>query len=882
MANGKRSRTAGATVTTDTDALIDIVAWSRDRPAWLRQALRILVNSKEPTQSQLAELFEMAKPGSAPSAPITEEDVRASGAKQAEVTLKSVGNPQDVNALAPDQKLTFEKSGLTVVYGDNGAGKSGYARILKHACRARIDPKAKAPSILPNVDTQSPGTPRAELTYTVAGQNKQFDWQLDRPSPAELSAISVFDARTASIHVDGTNEVAYVPFSLDLLQRLAKAAEILRERARAAKSALEAQTPHTLKSPPINPQTSVAKAITTLSHTTDLKALEQLSQLTQEEQSTLADLKRDLTSDPTAAARQLVANRDGVNRFAASIEQLCQAASQKTRDDIERLRTRSFQTRAAADAAARHQFSSEPLRLVGSEAWRSMWEAARRYATMDARPEALFPPTTTSDRCPLCQQTLSAEAADRFARFEAFVRDDTKQQADLAARELREALDRVRAVALPISQLTRQLRYLRDNLGDQVTFEAVRSVALKARWQIRCILDEGREAKTVCQEVDPTPATQALTDLARRLSERAATLSAATNSPQRVALQSQLDELEARVWLAGQLPDIKAEVARRLEIVSLDRIIAEADTGVITRKASQLAELLVTDALRAQFSKEIAALGVGNLAVELKKELSQSGAARFRVRLVRKPQQEVGAVLSEGEHRCVALAAFLAELATAGGKSAIIFDDPVSSLDHRHRDDVAKRLAAEALTRQVVVFTHDVAFLMLLNHAAQVAQAHIGYRCIARGVDLAGYCTHEPPFNARPVADVLSAIEANINNRKVLFERGRQAEWRNTVRSSLEQLRECWERAVEEFVGPVLKRLANKVSTAQLIKLTCLEIADCDEMRAGHGRCSELLHSVGESLNPKLPKPGEILDEIAKLRHWHTDIQARQSKIKAA
>ena len=42
-----------------------------------------------------------------------------------------------VNALAPDQRLTLHRVGLTIIYGDNGSGKSGYARILKKVCRAR-------------------------------------------------------------------------------------------------------------------------------------------------------------------------------------------------------------------------------------------------------------------------------------------------------------------------------------------------------------------------------------------------------------------------------------------------------------------------------------------------------------------------------------------------------------------------------------------------------------------------------------------------------------------------------------------------------------------------------------------------------------------------
>ncbi len=41
----------------------------------------------------------------------------------------------------------------------------------------------------------------------------------------------------------------------------------------------------------------------------------------------------------------------------------------------------------------------------------------------------------------------------------------------------------------------------------------------------------------------------------------------------------------------------------------------------------------------------------------------------------------------------------------------IVFDDPVSSLDHWRRRNVAQRLTKEAKTRQVVVFTHDTSFL---------------------------------------------------------------------------------------------------------------------------------------------------------------------------
>jgi hypothetical protein len=57
------------------------------------------------------------------------------------------------------------------------------------------------------------------------------------------------------------------------------------------------------------------------------------------------------------------------------------------------------------------------------------------------------------------------------------------------------------------------------------------------------------------------------------------------------------------------------------------------------------------------------------------------------------------------------------DLPNDGGVNLGLFFTPVSSLDHMHREKVAKRLAEESAQRQVVVFTHDLAFLFLLDEA---------------------------------------------------------------------------------------------------------------------------------------------------------------------
>jgi hypothetical protein len=68
---------------------------------------------------------------------VSEEHLAIKGRSSDPVTLVSVTHNHGANALAHDQTLTFGPN-LTVVYGQNTAGKSGYTRILKRACRSRF------------------------------------------------------------------------------------------------------------------------------------------------------------------------------------------------------------------------------------------------------------------------------------------------------------------------------------------------------------------------------------------------------------------------------------------------------------------------------------------------------------------------------------------------------------------------------------------------------------------------------------------------------------------------------------------------------------------------------------------------------------------------
>jgi len=53
-----------------------------------------------------------------------------------------------------------------------------------------------------------------------------------------------------------------------------------------------------------------------------------------------------------------------------------------------------------------------------------------------------------------------------------------------------------------------------------------------------------------------------------------------------------------------------------------------------------------------------------------------------------------------------------------------------------------------------------------------------------------------------------------------------------------------------------------------LVKLTAITVPDCEAMRDGFGRCSELLHSAAAALNRPLPKAQALTAEIDALAAW--------------
>ena len=286
------------------NVLAAILNWSKDRPAWQRDALRRLVLKGELDNDDIGALTKIAKNAHGLAEeqeviPLGKQHLPTNGKETGRVDLRSIYHNRGVNALAQDQILELGP-GLTVVYGDNAAGKSGYTRILKSACRAR-----GSEDILGNVlSGEAPLSPIVSIKYTVSDGDPQ-EWTGEGEDEF-IGRVSVFDSHCASVYLTQQTDVAFRPFGLDLFDKLSKACQAVRVQLESEKHALGGSTVRGLALPEGTQAAKFLAQLSSLSKPGDLKILVMLSE---NEQGRLTLLEKQLldlqANDPAKTAHEL-------------------------------------------------------------------------------------------------------------------------------------------------------------------------------------------------------------------------------------------------------------------------------------------------------------------------------------------------------------------------------------------------------------------------------------------------------------------------------------------------------------------------------------------------------------------------------------------------
>ena len=845
-----------------------LTKWFSERPQWLQIAATRLLQQPELTDkdvSELATLCQQEADGKLPKTTCSFPATAFSQGAAGTLRLCSISDVEGVNALAPKKPLEFGKGNITIVYGNNGSGKSGYVRLLKHVCGAR-----ETGTLHRNVYKPGSAVQKACISFEQDGISKTHTWS-GQGICDDLNSVDIFDTSFGKVFVSSEDEVSYEPPVLSFFSSLILACEKVASALDVEANRHQSKKPNIPADKKVTPEGIWYEAISAKTSTQDIDKHCTFGSADETEMQTLQ--QRLAEQAPAEKAKQLKKQKQHIDTLVQDTQKYLEQLSDENYRRIIAAKKKSILKKTAADTAAEKVFSGSELEGIGSDVWKELWEAARNYSVSAAYKEAEYPNVADDSRCVLCHQTLTLEAKERLVSFENFVKGEMQKAASDAAKEYETASQTIEALPTSETLKTRidAAGIPKDEVASQVT-------DFFAQLQARKDLLPGIDSEQAIPDPLLSPKwieeanaqSKSLGELAEKYDEDA-------KSDNREEIKKKLNSLQARKWLSEHRAAIDEEVTRLKLLNQIKAAKKSADTTALSRKKGELAESLITDAFVQRFNAELKALGASRVKVDLVKSKVSKGRVLHKLQLRGASQSGLADVLSEGENRIVSIAAFLADVTGRTYPAPFVFDDPISSLDQNFEEAVVQRLCAIASERQVVIFTHRLSLLAMVQDYAKKVSIKPEIVCIREEPWGTGEPGNTPLQAQKPLQALNTLIDSELPKAKKLFNESGFDAYKSEAKAICSEFRILLERMVEyELMSDVVQRYRRAINTmGKISNLAKISEVDCKYFDDLMTKYSRYEHSQPAEAPVTLPEPDELETDFNGLKQWQTEFKDR-------
>ena len=769
-------------------------AWAKGLEPWQRRILILATEHGRLTDDQIDEVYDLflESAGLAHTKEREEVPFRISGRPEEELSaplyLDGIGDLSGVNALPDGCSLTFGPE-LTVIYGRNGAGKSGFVRLCANACFSR-----NRPTIVSNIYAeQRPPGPSATFHFTIGGKAQEpFRFTPDTQH-AELRRISVFDATAAQQRLSQSAPFEFKPAGFDIFPEMVRVYTAIAQR---LDEAIRART-HVNDFPNsfIGAETEISKVVAALGPTSDLQHLRQLAIFGDTERARFQEVDKQLTTLKSKSPAELITQLQQAKTDIGTLNTKLRALGTAfTPTEAIRRTQLSAQARETAQAVAllgTDTFKRPFFKAVGTPEWQSFVQAAHDLGRKEGD---TYP--SIGDRCLLCERPFDETSRAHVAALLAFVEGDARRAAKAATEALQAEITTLEELEIDIFEDGSRVREHIRRLDPAVEASIADCVAALANARTDTIAALRRHAP-VDASVNIESSVAKLTSLIDRIDQDIERLQADDRAEAIAALERERQVLRHREVLAKLLPSIEAYVTDAAWCAEAKRARSALNPKPVTDKEKELFSLLIREDYRSRLAEECKKLDC-TLPIELQ-TIGQRGQTLRSLKM--KGGYRPDMILSEGEQKAIALADFLTEVNLNPISAGIVLDDPVTSQDHERKERIAERLVQESKRRQVIVFTHDLPFLNMLLSTAEKQQVNVQAHWIERDSNGRPGMVN---LNDAPATSML--YDSTERARRFLFAAKRlSGSARDTaIRNGMSALR----RTIEETVA---KRLLKKV-----------------------------------------------------------------------
>lgn len=803
------------------------------------------------------------------------QSLQSSPLKSSSLILKRIQNTKNVTTIKDQTLAPFAHEGVTVVYGENGAGKSGVARILKQACRAR-----KVDKVLSNVFNTTQQTPTAELVVQLDGNEKIFSWSDGTHTIDVLSNISVFDSKCAVVQLDSNkNELFFVPQGGEIFRTMAGCLtsvkdELLKEKKQTKLPTLVKQYSNT---------TALSKLIAEIGKIKSASDFEAKVTWTEEDQTELKkyqDLKASTNEEANKKKQTQITQKQ--TKLSALEKVLTSANSVFSQEKITSYNglVKDVQSKKLAlEVLSKSLSSNVVLENVGGDVWRELYLAAKSFSE-ECYSGKHFPNLESDAVCVLCQQPYNSDAQIRMGAFEKLMEGSIKKEHDAAKDNLDKGIKYLKDQFLDtqdslVSNLT-DLKTEHDGLDD-AELNTIKEYANKLVSLTEPFSDDA--IPELCFNSQLLAKLQAITqDTTKTLEEVKEIL-----KPEKLStLNLKLQEYEQKKEVFEKKNEYVTFITDSLFNQKIDECIKQIDTTSITKGGNKIVSSHVSDLFLEKLKNELLQLGAKKIPLNLKTS-GDSGTVNFDIGLEKATipkATKLTDILSEGEVKVISLAVFLAEVGIHPDKYPIVMDDPVTSLDHKYREKIAERLVVEGIERQVVIFTHDISFVTMIEKNCLEKQVKL-HMISMRNDSGQGEIKEESPWNAKKVDDritFLKGLQAKLKSEEANLD---QESYNRRAGEVYGFFRETWERFVEETLFyKSISRFGYEVKTLSLKGVSVTD-EDYKTIYWGMSKCSRWMvgHDDSAPLDSNRPKPDEILTDIESFSTYFKACKKRNNEL---
>jgi len=191
--------------------ITDIIGWVERQPYWQQVIAEKLLSNQAITDEDIEKVFFIfKKENSLVSEPLEKNGLnflnsKTDTSKIPNIKWRGLSNVSGVNAIKNNEVFPVGDE-VTLVYGENGTGKSGYTRILNNIFISRGDK-----NILPNLFEKSSEQPSSKVIFEDdSGNIEEIHYPTDKGHPY-TNRITVFDSHSAIHDLTKEAELSFSP-----------------------------------------------------------------------------------------------------------------------------------------------------------------------------------------------------------------------------------------------------------------------------------------------------------------------------------------------------------------------------------------------------------------------------------------------------------------------------------------------------------------------------------------------------------------------------------------------------------------------------------------------------------------------------------------------